>query len=103
MADGVARVHGSLSSAVFQTHPGSSFAVEASTGPDSVEGNVWKEGEEGRLSLFNVTFVVEPGGTIRLEADFDRDFVQIDDVIAWEKAVWDGAASKGFPAKGWKY
>ena len=103
MVDGGDRVWGFLSGAVEETHPEHTVTVGANTGRDSAGGTVWKELEEEQWTIASINFTSETGGRIRLEMSFDRDFVTIDAVMAWAKAVWDGAASKDFPQTGWKY
>ena len=102
MADGVERVFGYLQEAVQQTHSGSPFGVTASTGPNYASGEVTGcvEGEEITASI---KFSVQDDESIRSEMHFNPNMVEVVDITVWARAVWDGAASKGFPTEGWKH
>lgn len=100
MADGVERVHGYLAASVSDTSSEKQFGIEASTGPNFVGAQV-KAPYSGTVA--RIKFSIEEFGNISSEVEFDPDSVGIDEVLAWSRAIWEGAATKGFPNNGWKY
>ena len=100
MAEGSERIRSFLGEAVEQTHPGVAFGLGASSGCALAEGEV-DFGEMGDVA--KVSYAVESNGRIRAELLFDNNFARIEDVLVWARAVWDGAASKGFPDPDWKH
>ncbi len=106
MADGVERIHGYLADAVTQTHFHSLYGVQASSSPHEAGGQI-STGEtvDGELvpDVADIRFSVDEDSGIVAEIKFDPERVAAEDVLFWAKAVWEGAASKGFPKNDWKW
>ncbi len=100
MADGVERVYGYLAESVRETSSERRLGVEAATGPDFAAGQVIAH-YAGTVA--RIKFSVKDFGHISSEIEFNPDSVGMDEVLAWAKAIWDGASTKGFPDSGWKH
>ncbi|MCY4575960.1 MAG: hypothetical protein OXC55_05110 [Chloroflexi bacterium] len=99
MADGVERIFGYLSVAAENNIP-SEIGVEVSSDSHHAAGSV--AGADG-TNLFAVSFESQEGQRVEAKITFDSSKVSIDQASALTKAVWEGAASKGFPKNNWKY
>ena len=106
MADGVERIYGYLADAVTQTHSHCSYGVQASSSPHEVGGQISTgETADGNLvpDVADIRFSMDEDSVILAEIKFDPERAAAEDVLFWAKAVWEGAASKGFPGKDWKW
>ena len=97
MADGADRVLGAVQT-IAERMGGSGGA---STGPLHAQGEVYFANDS------------DPAITVNFNVDEETRLVSIQAAISFEipvetgleviQAVWEGAASKGFPKKGWKH
>ena len=99
MADGLDRVFGQM----LEVAGRMMGYAEASTGPTYASGSVWTGEPANSERLINVRFdVSEEDGEVSLKVD-QAAVVQFEDTLELIRAVWTGAASKGFPNQDWKY
>ena len=100
MADGADRVHGSLWEAA-EALPGEWAVLGATTSATSAGGEVGKG--PSFLGDAHVHIDSEKGNRVQVTLDFCPDQMSFDHAMSLAKAVWEGAASKGFPNPDWKY
>ena len=111
MADGADRVLGYLSGVAEKVAKSvgieeSTVGVGGSTGERAVEGHLCTCGDGADVCscAISIDYKVDTIGRIQAQIDFDlQKMGSFENVLLCTRAVWEGAASKGFPKRGWKY